>query len=93
MTAINCDDMVGGSTDAPMVDHAEDFGAAFTVEYPNLEQIFYCAESVLLPSYRGPGVGHRFFDAREGCGRKAAARMFHRGQSLVFLPIKRAPVI
>ena len=27
----------------------------------NPEQIFYCAESVLLPDYRGQGAGHRFF--------------------------------
>ena len=60
MTAINCDDMVGGSTDAPMVDHAEDFGAAFTVQPPNLQRIFDSAESVQRPFYRGPGVGHRF---------------------------------
>ena len=30
-----------------------------------LERIFYCAESVLLPEYRGQGIGHRFFEARE----------------------------
>jgi len=27
--------------------------------------VFYCAESVLLPRYRGRGVGRRFFDLRE----------------------------
>ena len=26
---------------------------------------YYCAESVLLPDYRGQGAGHRFFDLRE----------------------------
>jgi GNAT superfamily N-acetyltransferase len=35
-------------------------------------QVFYCGESVLLPEYRGRGIGHRYFDMREaharGCG-------------------------
>jgi GNAT superfamily N-acetyltransferase len=30
-----------------------------------LDHVFYCAESVLLPEYRGRGIGHRFFDLRE----------------------------
>jgi hypothetical protein len=34
-----------------------------------LARIFYCAESVLLPEYRGRGVGHRFFDLREAHAR------------------------
>jgi GNAT superfamily N-acetyltransferase len=48
-----------------MEDHADDFGAALAGTGLALEQIFYCAESVLLPGYRGQGIGHRFFDARE----------------------------
>ncbi len=31
--------------------------------------VFYCAESVLLPGYRGQGIGHRFFDLREAHAR------------------------
>ena len=34
-----------------------------------LSDIFYCAESVLLPEYRGQGIGHAFFDAREAHAR------------------------
>ncbi|MEO0371292.1 MAG: GNAT family N-acetyltransferase [Pseudomonadota bacterium] len=65
VAAFDGDDLVGASTGAPMVDHAEDFGAAFGREHPQLDAIFYCAESVLLPAYRGQGIGHRFFDLRE----------------------------
>ncbi|TRW98657.1 GNAT family N-acetyltransferase [Paracoccus sp. M683] len=57
--------IVGASTGAPMRDHAQDFGAAFAGRPEPLDQIFYCAESVLLPDYRGHGLGHAFFDARE----------------------------
>ena len=35
-----------------------------------MNQIFYCAESVLLRDYRGLGIGHAFFDAREAHARK-----------------------
>jgi len=48
-----------------MADHAEDFAAAFADQDVPLSDIFYCAESVLLPDYRGQGIGHAFFDARE----------------------------
>lgn len=62
--------LVGASTGAPLVDHADDFGAAFEGTGVKLAEVFYCAESVLLPEYRGHGVGHGFFDAREAHARK-----------------------
>lgn len=57
--------VVGAATGAPMADHVADFAAAFAGRPEPLDQIFYCAESVLLPEYRGQGIGHAFFDARE----------------------------
>lgn len=62
--------LVGASTGTPMIQHAEDFASALAQQNVPLEQIFYCAESVLLPEYRGQGVGHAFFDAREGHARR-----------------------
>lgn len=59
------DRLVGASTGTPLADHADDFGQAFEGAGLNLDQVFYCAESVLLPNYRGRGIGHRFFDLRE----------------------------
>ncbi|MCR9107280.1 GNAT family N-acetyltransferase [Marivita sp. XM-24bin2] len=65
--------LVGAATGTPMVDHADDFAAAFEGTRLALKDIFYCAESVLLPEYRGRGVGHRFFDLREAHGRSLGA--------------------
>ncbi len=63
--AFDDDRLIGASTGAPLVDHADDFAAAFSETGLDLSQIYYCAESVLLPGYRGQGVGHHFFDLRE----------------------------
>ena len=57
--------LVGAATGMPMQDHADDFAAAFAGTGEDLSRLFYCAESVLLPGYRGQGIGHRFFDLRE----------------------------
>lgn len=57
--------LVGAATGTPMEDHADEFGAALAATGLPLATIFYCAESVLLPDYRGRGVGHAFFDRRE----------------------------
>ena len=67
--------LVGAATGTPMTDHADDFGAAFEGTGLALNVIFYCAESVLLPEYRGRGVGHRFFDLREAHGRALGAKV------------------
>ena len=61
--------LVGASTGTPLADHAEDFAEAFAGTGIGLERIFYCAESVLLPGWRGQGIGHRFFDLREAHAR------------------------
>ena len=68
--AMDGEKVVGAATGAPMADHAADFGAAFAVRPEPMNQIFYCAESVLLRDYRGLGIGHAFFDAREAHARK-----------------------
>ncbi|KRW96458.1 GNAT family N-acetyltransferase [Paracoccus sp. PXZ] len=66
--------MIGAATGAPMEDHAKDFAAAFAGRPERLDEIFYCAESVLLPEYRGRGLGHAFFDGREAQGRALGRR-------------------
>jgi GNAT superfamily N-acetyltransferase len=59
------DRLVGASTGLPLLDADAEFAAAFAESPQDPAQIFYCAESVLLPECRGQGAGHRFFDARE----------------------------
>lgn len=66
--------IVGAATGTPMQDHAEDFAKAFAGRTERLSDIFYCAESVLLSEYRGHGIGHAFFDAREAHARSLGAR-------------------
>ncbi|MGR3761701.1 GNAT family N-acetyltransferase [Roseobacteraceae bacterium NS-SX3] len=68
--AYDGDRLVGASTGTPLVDHADDFAAAFDGTGIDLGAVFYCAESVLLPEYRGQGAGHGFFDLREAHARR-----------------------
>lgn len=63
--------MVGAATAAPMEDHASEFGAAAAALGRPPEAVWYLAESVLLPTWRGRGLGHRFFDLREAAGCEA----------------------
>ena len=57
--------IVGASTGAPMIEHADEFGDPFTKAGYDISKIFYCGESVLLKSHRGHGLGHIFFEKRE----------------------------
>lgn len=70
ITAYDGDAMVGASTAAPMIEHADEFGEPFRKAGYDINQIFYCGESVLLKSHRGYGLGHAFFDGRETHARK-----------------------
>ncbi|UWP94545.1 GNAT family N-acetyltransferase [Aliiroseovarius crassostreae] len=72
--AFEDDRLVGAATGTPMEDHADDFAAAFAKSGYELGDIFYHAESVLLPSFRGRGIGHRFFDIREAHARTLGRR-------------------
>jgi len=36
-----------------------------------VDTLYYFGESVLLPQFRGQGIGHRFFDEREAAARAA----------------------
>ncbi|MEI2429012.1 MULTISPECIES: GNAT family N-acetyltransferase [Lysobacter] len=61
--------IVGASTGLPLIDEMAEIRAAFDGHLVQAQHVFYCGESVLLPEYRGLGVGHRFFDAREAHAR------------------------
>ncbi len=57
--------LVGASTAAPLKAHEADFADAFKGSRVNIDSTFYCGESILLPRYRGRGVGRQFFEIRE----------------------------
>ena len=57
--------LVGATTCIPLADETDEVKKPFMEAGYNLETVFYFGESILLPAYRGRGLGHRFFDARE----------------------------
>jgi GNAT superfamily N-acetyltransferase len=57
--------IVGASTGLPLAEADEPFRRPFVAAGMSVAPIFYFGESVLLPEYRGLGIGRRFFDARE----------------------------
>jgi len=62
--------VVGASTGIPLVDETSAFQEPFQERGIALADVFYFGESVLLAEYRGRGIGHRFFDEREGYARR-----------------------
>lgn len=59
------DTIIGAATASPLLGHADSFARPFADKGFAPEKVFYFGESVLLPEYRGQGIGHKFFDARE----------------------------
>lgn len=60
---------VGATTAMPLADEAEAMQRPFRTAGFDVERVFYNAESILLPEYRGLGLYRHFFDAREGVAR------------------------
>lgn len=62
------DEVVGVSTAMPLKDAPDEFRQPFYcygMESEEVDKVFYFGESVLLPQWRGRGLGHCFFDERE----------------------------
>ncbi len=65
--------IVGAATGIPLADDAPPFHAPFRERGIDPRTVFYFGESVLLPGYRGQGIGHCFFDEREQHAREHVA--------------------
>lgn len=63
------DRIVGAATASPLVAQDEYIRAPFERRGIDPSTVFYFGESVLLPEYRGRGIGHAFFDHREAAAR------------------------
>ena len=61
--------VVGASTGLPLADDTIEFQRPFLDAGRPVDDVFYFGESVLLPEYRGRGLGHAFFDQREAHAR------------------------
>jgi GNAT superfamily N-acetyltransferase len=68
--AFDGDRVVGASTGIPLTDETAAFQKPFVERGIAIGDVFYFGESVLLPEYRGHGLGHRFFDEREAYARR-----------------------
>lgn len=82
--AFDGDTVIGASTGLPLADDAVEFRAPFEARGLDVGKVFYLGESVLLPAYRGCGIGHAFFDHRE-----AHARSLSRFDITTFCAIDR----
>lgn len=83
--ATDGDDVVGASTGIPL--NHEEAALRAPVERAGIDpaSVFYFGESVLRGTYRGRGLGHRFFDERE-----AYARRLGRFERTAFCAVERA---
>lgn len=79
-------DVVGASTGIPLADDDAVFHAPVRARGLDVNDVFYFGESVLHGAYRGRGLGHAFFDARE-----AHARALGRFAWTAFCAVDRAP--
>lgn len=57
--------MVGATTCIPLINETDEVRQPFEIAGLDTGRIFYFGESILLPEYRGMGIGHLFFDERE----------------------------
>ncbi len=63
--ALDGNKAVGASTGMPLSDETDEVIKPFKEAGFNIDEVFYFGESVLDNSYRGRGIGFRFFEERE----------------------------
>jgi GNAT superfamily N-acetyltransferase len=70
VVVLDGESVVGASTALPLGEADPAFQQPFTRQGFDLTDVFYLGESVLLPAYRGRGLGVRFFEEREAQARE-----------------------
>ncbi|MFV3405635.1 GNAT family acetyltransferase [Pseudomonas sp. NY15463] len=70
--ALDGEQVVGASTCLPLADESPEFQQPFLAQGRDPATVYYFGESVLLPAYRGRGLGVRFFIERESYAHKLA---------------------
>lgn len=78
------DRLVGATTCIPLADESPEVIEPFRSNGWDTSSVFYFGESILLPEYRGLGIGNRFFDERE-----AFASGFEEISTLCFCSVDR----
>jgi len=73
VAAFDAGTVIGAATASPMWAQKAEFQSPFAARGLDTQRLFYFGESVLLPGYRGRGIGHAFFDQREEQARLAGA--------------------
>ena len=66
----NAGKAVGATTCLPMAEEGPEFQEPFLKAGIDVSRVFYFGESILLPEWRGRGIGKLFFDLREAHARK-----------------------
>lgn len=70
------DEVVGASTGMPLIYEEESFRRPFQENGLLVEDWYYFAESVLLPRYRGQGLGNQLFELRKEFAEKKGFQKF-----------------
>jgi GNAT superfamily N-acetyltransferase len=74
--ALDGDRLVGAATALPLVDEADNIINPFRRHGFEIDRVFYFGESVLLPAFRGRGIGVAFLEEREAWARSLARFSF-----------------
>jgi GNAT superfamily N-acetyltransferase len=59
------DNLVGATTCLPLAEESAEFQQPFLAQGREMREIMYFGESILLPEWRGQGLGKQFFSRRE----------------------------
>jgi len=66
---------VGATTCLPLADEGPEFQEPFLNAGMDVAEVFYFGESILLPEWRGRGIGKLFFDRREAHAKQLGYRV------------------